>query len=347
MALPASLLREGLLMRDALLADFSQLENIDVVTTCDARLAEKNRSSPAHVSHTINIDASSDAMPVWRELLQSCDAALIVAPETGGVLATLMQMVEDAGVKNLACSPLATAVASNKYDTCQQLARAGILAIPTYTVSEFLQLTELAFQHGYVIKPIDGAGCEDTMYFPELAAAQTWLSAGCNNAEYEVGYFEARYLEAGYIVQPYQPGKPASISMLCRHGQGWLLSCNEQMIVLNGEQSASPAHIQYQGSVVNGLTQHRDAFAELAGSIAAAMPGLNGYVGVDVVVSGNAVHVVEINPRITTSYIALRESIGVNPARLLLDLAYTETLNKDFALPVNMTTKPVAVNLYA
>ena len=52
-----------------------------------------------------------------------------------------------------------------------------------------------------------------------------------------------------------------------------------------------------------------------------AIPGLWGYVGVDLVIGDNGPVVLEVNPRLTTSYIGLSRSIGHNVAELLLRLA--------------------------
>jgi predicted ATP-grasp superfamily ATP-dependent carboligase len=45
-----------------------------------------------------------------------------------------------------------------------------------------------------------------------------------------------------------------------------------------------------------------------------------GYVGVDLVLTGDGPVVLEINPRLTTSYCALRPALGLNTAALVLDL---------------------------
>lgn len=350
--LPASLLREGALMRDALVqdfSDFSMLESVSIVTTYDARLdAPKLGGS---IMQAVSVEQASDALSTWQQLLMTCDAALVVAPETDSILAHLMQMIEVAGVKNLGCMRSAVEIASSKYDTDQQLKSADILTLATYTVNAFLQAD---FSHnqlgrdGWIVKPSDGAGCEDTFYFDDEASLREWLSVN------SLAIQQRPYLKQ-YIVQPYQTGTPASISMLCKNGAAWLLSCNQQTIVIVNDDvpqaSAKPAHIQYQGCLVNGLSLHANAFAKLASDIAASMPDLNGYVGVDVIVSHDDIYVVEINPRITTSYIGLRESLGINPAKLMLDLAYSksspESLSPTFKLPINMTTTTVEINLNA
>ena len=338
-SMSGSLLREGLLMRDALLSDFNMLKDMEIVTTYDARLDSSHFAAFNHSSDkTICIDDTFDAMPVWQELIKTCDAALIVAPETNGVLAGLMHMVESAGIKNLGCSRSAVEIASNKYETYQLLKCANILSIVTYTVHDFLQADEgqsLAFSHGVIVKPIDGAGCAHTLYFDNVSALRAWL---------QVESHDQFLRQDEFIIQPYQTGTPASISMLCKNGAAWLLSCNQQSIeIRNHLVKGNPASIHYKGSQVNALTRQQNAFAALANKIAAAMPDLNGYVGVDVIVNNNDVYVVEINPRITTSYIGLRESLNVNPAKLLLDLA--DAIPSNFKLPSNMTTKTVAISV--
>lgn len=324
--LPASLLREGTLMRDALLRDFSQVDEVEITTTCDTRVNLSEFSQQAIV-----LDHKSNPIPVWQSLLQSCDAALIVAPETAGVLTELTQLVEASPAKNLGCDSQTVELTSSKHASYQALKNANILTIPTYIASEVMESNFSLngyFPHGYIVKPNDGAGCEDTLHFADIETLQVWLDLNPEK-------------QASYIVQPYQAGTPASISMLCKDGKAWVLGCNQQKIAMTTVNSTQKT-IQYNGSVVNGLSLlHRATFEKLADSIAHALPGMNGYIGVDVIVDGEAIHVVEINPRITTSYIGLRESLGCNPAQLIWDLAD----NPSFKLPANLKTEAVDISL--
>ncbi|MEO6118153.1 MAG: ATP-grasp domain-containing protein, partial [Methylotenera sp.] len=180
---------------------------------------------------------------------------------------------------------------------------------------------------GYIVKPNDGAGCNDTFYFSDFAVLLDWLTLNQEK-------------QAGYIIQPYQTGIPASISVLCKAGKAWLLSCNQQKIAIKTIER-NQAAIQYQGSVVNGLSTYQAAFETLANRIAKALPGLNGYIGIDVIVNSEAIYVVEINPRITTSYIGLRESLNCNPAQLIMDLID----NPSFKLPENLANKSVEISV--
>jgi predicted ATP-grasp superfamily ATP-dependent carboligase len=311
-------------MRDALIADLSALDNIEIFTTIDARLDASHLTTAT----TLAIDARANPFEIWQELIKICDAALIVAPESDGILSKLTHMVEVSGVVNLGCAQSSVDIASNKYDTFHAMKSVGIKTIPTMLADEFLTLgfnETLSRQSDYVLKPIDGAGCEQTMLFKSQDSVREWLSQ--NNSQNQ-----------RYIIQPFQGGTPASMSMLCRDGQAWLLSCNQQNMVMTESQ-----HLKLEGVIVNGLSAQHDDFDRLSDRIALAMPTLNGYVGVDVIVDENEFIVVEINPRITTSYIALSESLGCNPMRMMLDLA--DAKNEVFSLPNNMSHKSVDLRL--
>lgn len=320
--LPASLLREGMLMRDALLRDFSQLNEVEIITTYDTRV-----SFPALAMEAIEINEKSNPMQVWQELLQSCDAALVIAPETDGVLTELTRMIKASPAKNLGSYEYAVNIASDKYAMFQLLEAADIQTVPTCMANAWCEFNNTTITiHGYIVKPNDGAGCEDTLYCRDWVTLQAWLDLHPHKL-------------TAYIVQPYQRGTPTSISILCKDGVAWLLSCNVQKIVIDNRES-NQAAIQYQGSIVNGLNEYRVAFSKLANIIAQTLPELNGYVGVDIILDGEAIYVVEINPRITTSYIGLQESLNYNPAQLILDLVCKST----FELPKNMATKMVEIS---
>ena len=105
--------------------------------------------------------------------------------------------------------------------------------------------------------------------------------------------------------------------MLCRNGEAQLLSCNLQNIDIQDDR------FHLGGCVVNGLDDARGQYARLAGKIAAALPDLWGYVGVDFIETTDGPQVLEINPRLTTSYAVLHAALGVNPAAMVLDLLDT------------------------
>jgi predicted ATP-grasp superfamily ATP-dependent carboligase len=229
------------------------------------------------------------------------DLVWLIAPESSGMLARMSALVPPG--KLLGCPPQAITIAASKYATAQLLAQHNIPVVPTWKPAQ--APTNLS---RYVAKPDDGVGCEDTRCFDDFAQMQAWLQQGRN---------------ASHVVQPWLAGDAGSLSMLCREGKAWLLSCNRQLVEQHNDGFV------YRGSIVNGIeniARHWDACAALAQNIAAAMPALSGYVGVDVMVNGNDITVLEINPRLTTSYAGLSQASGLNVAGLVLDLFYNRPM---------------------
>lgn len=286
--LPPSLAREGGVMLEALLADLLQLPGVEVLTTRDPRLPPL--ALPVEVAIP---QGAEDVWPLWQRCIAEADAVWPIAPESGGLLERLSAMAQSTML--LGCAPAAVRTAASKRATALHLAAHGIPVAPTLLPTEFKP------QPGrFVAKPDDGVGCEDTRVFDDAAEMQNWL--------------ESR--KATHVIQPWLEGEAASLSMLCRDGHAVLLSCNRQLIEL------VDGSLHYRGSVLNGMQTHWQAFDAVARQVAHALPGLAGYVGVDVMVNGGDVTVLEINPRLTTSYAGLHRAIGRNPPGLVLDLLY-------------------------
>lgn len=302
-------------MRDAVLRDLAKLADVQTICTHDLRLP-----SPEHASKAIPV--TTDPWSTWKSCVGEADAVWPIAPESGDALLKLTQMALAQEKLLLGCGIEGVALASSKLATCQALQAAGIDTVPTWPAVDF---PSNKFEQ-CVVKPDDGVGGEGTRIFRNGPEFQTWLAT--TNAE-------------GFVAQPYMRGIPASISMLCHEGKAWLLSCNLQKI------SVQFGQFVYQGSLVNGAANYWAEFERLAKEVAHAIPALSGYIGVDVVMHGEGISVLEINPRLTTSYAGLHRAIGHNPAGLLLDLLYNSRFSSaGFQMPSNMQRNEVDVVLH-
>jgi predicted ATP-grasp superfamily ATP-dependent carboligase len=80
------------------------------------------------------------------------------------------------------------------------------------------------------------------------------------------------------------------------------------------------------GCAINLPDPDRADAERLAAAVATAMPGLWGYAGIDFLQTGTGPVVLEVNPRLTTSYVGLRAALGINVAARVLDLWMTGEL---------------------
>jgi predicted ATP-grasp superfamily ATP-dependent carboligase len=121
-------------------------------------------------------------------------------------------------------------------------------------------------------------------------------------------------------VQPFIPGRPASVAFLIGPRQTVALAPAWQHLSDDGR-------FHYRGG---SAPMHDDALAERAVHIARraveAVPGLGGYVGVDLLLGDAADAVIEINPRLTTSYVGLRALAADNLMGLLLRVVRGESV---------------------
>jgi len=278
-------------MLEGLLTDLLATHEANIITTRDARLP------PLELPVSV-MEVSNEPWSLWQRCIKNADLVWPIAPETDGMLERMTSLVPPA--KLIGSTPHAVRVAASKYATAQMLAALHVPVVNTWKPEQ--APTDLP---RYVAKPDIGAGCADTRCFDSFLQMQEWLQ-------------EDR--TASHIIQPFQPGTAASISMLCQNGKAWLLSCNRQVVELHQDQFV------YGGSVINGMAQHWNTFNDIAQRIASALPGLSGYVGVDVIVNKHEVTVLEINPRLTTSYAGLAEATGLNVAKLVLDLFYNRPM---------------------
>lgn len=282
-------------MRDALLRDLSELP-YSISTTVDARL-----KAPENCAECVVVQADDDVWQIWRAQISAADAVFIIAPETDGTLHYLTQMAEIAKSDALepalvlGCGLTSIAITSDKLATSLALEVADIATIPTYTLENWPKSHWI-----WLAKPNDGAGCSDTACFNNADDLQDWI--------------EQNDKQLTHVIQAYQPGDAASISCVMKKGKAHVLSCNTQEIEINNHM------VSYKGGIVNGMREHWQAFELVANQVAKALPDLAGYVGIDVIVDNDEVIVVEINPRLTTSYIALREATGKNPAELIINI---------------------------
>lgn len=309
--LPASLAAEGNMMLQALIEDLKCLANIELLVPLDQRCPIPNGLSE---SETLTITANQDVIRLLPTLLADCDAIWPIAPETDGLLAEIANITQTAQKILLLSKPEAVAICTDKLATFQALSAKHIAVADTVLLCD----ADSAYAGWRVIKPRDGVGCQGGFIVKNPAEFQRVLTNQTDNNQ--------------LIVQPYYTGTAVSLSCLLRDGQGWLLCHNQQEIEeVNG-------YFNLTACLVNQTSSYMAYYRDLVQQIATAIPGLWGYIGIDLIeTTQQNPLVLEINPRLTTSYAGIREATGINIAEQVL-----ASLNAE---PVIKPTKDIQVRV--
>jgi predicted ATP-grasp superfamily ATP-dependent carboligase len=310
---PPGLAEEALAILRALLADLRAWGRFPVVTTRDRRLQQTTLAA----DRVVDIDAGVYPTALL-ELARECGAAFVVAPEGGGALEHLSALMVDAGVCLLGSLPSAVAVAADKWECYRRFAQAGLLTPETVCVTP-AAATAAATRLGYpvVVKPLTGAGCDGVCLATNDALLATALRQPALRGA------------AAILVQRYVEGTAASVSLLVAGGRSTALS-------LNGQRVTAGIPFAYDGGVASLPHPRRVEACEMAQRAVALVPGLQGYVGVDMVLGEEGCWLIEVNARPTTSYVGLRRVIGFNMAEAIWQAC------RDGSLPAAVAVPPAA-----
>jgi hypothetical protein len=310
---PPGLAAEAAAILRALLADLRAWGRFPVVTTCDRRFDAR-----ALVADRV-VELDPEVYPTGLlELARECGQALVVAPEGGGALERVSALMTGAGVHLLGSTPAAVAVAADKWECYRRFVRAGLPTPDTVCVAP-AAASAAATTMGYpvVVKPIDGAGCD--------GVALGTSAGSLRDALRQPALSSARSV----LVQRFVRGMAASVSLLVAGGRSCVLSLNSQQVRVG-------IPFAYDGGVASVSHPRREEACELARRAAALVPGLQGYVGVDLVLDEETCWLIEINPRPTTSYVGLRRVSDINMAAAIWHAC------RDGSLPVAVAVPPPA-----
>ncbi len=297
------LLPLGLSMRDAMVADLMRVRDCSVsAATCVPVNTLPARAAPLRPL------AGESAFAFVARQSALHDLVWLVAPETDGLLARFQRTVGDA--RWMGCSAEAIELASGKRATLAHLAAHGVT-------------TPLAFERApgierWVVKPDDGAGGVATRVHDRHAAALEDQSQRASAG-------------AAVTLEPWVEGEALSLSLLCTPQKAEMLSINRQRIAID-----ALGRLCFEGVTVDALGRddsRAGPLATLAAQVARAIPGLQGFAGIDLVWHPQRGPVViEVNPRVTCAYVGLSAALGRNlAAELVASRLQGSTQDRDLA----------------
>ena len=305
--IPQTLRLEGAAMLQAIVADLSHFAQpvVPLDPRFDLNLDNAKVVEAAH---------SDDALFAnWASAASDCDHAIIVAPESDGVLAKAVSILRASGVDVVSPTADFLRVASDKLLTARSLFSGAIKHPPYLALGDDHHQSRMLGFDRYILKPRDGCGTQAIRTFGSLEEAEQELSEDC-------------------LIQPWLPGQPISISLIADGNRQTYLPAVSQLI---GEESCS-----YGGGCgpLNDDGQRRAT--ALASRAVTAIPGTaRGFVGLDLLLGDDPSDdcVIEVNPRLTTSYVGLRKMVNGNLAARLLNAESGPVSCSQSALSVQWT----------
>ncbi|MBM83367.1 MAG: hypothetical protein CMJ78_22635 [Planctomycetaceae bacterium] len=291
-----SLASEGKAMLLAILEDFARIPDCQIVTTLDPRLEGLSEQGSDWASRVIvhPCESQQSEQQMFQRLAREADATFVIAPEFDDCLASRRRLVDEANGRFLGSSLSAIQLCADKLALAHKLEEIQVATIPTLALDDHRvpwESTEV------VVKPRCGAGSQATF---QLQATDP-LSAEIKSSGWQ------------FIRQPYIAGTPLSVAVMSDGDKHTIFPVADQQI-------STDRRFHYLGSDLPSTSKINDStIRAIVESIAAEIPGLDGFWGIDLLLTQDKqLLVVEINPRLTSSYLVYRQSARFNVAELIL-----------------------------
>ena len=304
----SSLTLEGQCMLEGLLKDLNDYD-VDYLIMDNSSIDSKslingNDCNPIKIMNDLTL---------WLdENIINYDACLALAPEEDFHSYYLTKIIEDNNVKVIGSNSDAVLTCSDKFETYTALKD----EVP-FIRSEKIFFSELKDYKTYfnninsvaVVKPADGVSCNGVKIIRSYSDFIK-ASAGMKRLT-KLPYF---------LLQDYIDGISISVSLLTDGITSIPLSCNLQNL------SSVNGNLIYDGGIVPFEHELSVKAESIAKKAVDSLDGLKGYVGVDLLLDdkNGEIYIIELNPRLTTPYIALRRLLNFNLGDAIIKSAYGE-----------------------
>jgi len=309
--IPTSLFCEGYGMLRSIIEDFKLLD-FEISILLDYRGLSYKKFLQADIIKKVN--ANEDYLVKFEREVKNCEFCFIIAPEFSEILYKLTKIVKNNNKEILSEDLDGITLGTYKLDTYEFFKTAKVNTPLTFLISrkkqnfneasiiqKFKQLTGPV-----IIKPEDGVGAENIFYF--------------ENEKQIIKSFkdlkEKLDINRKYILQEFIEGRDLSVSLIGTSSNPIILSVNTQNINIKNKYGES----EYLGG-----TTPAENYEEITKNLAKILENIDlskfsSYYGIDFIrKEDKSIYFIEINPRLTTSYIGIRNVIDKNLAELIWD----------------------------
>jgi len=316
--IPSSLFCEGFGMLRSIIADFKAMDFI-ISTILDYRIYFLSNLLEADIIH--KVDVKDNYINIFKNQVRNCKYIFIIAPESSNILYELTEIAKNYKKIILSVDLEGIKLSTSKIMTYSFFKKNKINTPKTYLIPlrnkkfdlEFIIQKFKELKRPIIIKPEDGVGAESIYYFGSENQIREFFHSLDNSFKYN----------RTYILQEFIDGRDLSISLI-----GSSSNLNSQIatpIFLSiNSQDVEITNLKIKSEYFGGYTPVEDQ-KEILNYLSKILNKINlskfsGYYGIDFIQKKNkTVHFLEINPRLTTSYIGLRNVININPVELIIN----------------------------
>ncbi|WP_291173176.1 ATP-grasp domain-containing protein [Gimesia sp.] len=303
----AGIFREGTAMLEAVISDLLALPHMRVITSLQQNVELKlpllEQAIRAERLQIFRVDTPEQEREIFKTACLASDCVLIIAPEFEELLSRRTQQALDYGAVVSGPDLTTIQLTADKWRLFEMMQEHSLPTIPTRLLSAELLRSAITFP--CLIKHRFGAG-------------GLGLEAFENEKQLRNRWNLLSSAEGQYLFQPFLQGKPLSTVALIRPGERDYFPVGEQQI------SWDQGFAYQGGSIPADIDQSMlPSIYNLLDRVCDLLPGLAGYVGFDILLPDDSPHeplLVEINPRLTTSYTGYRRLTQDNLAERMMNL---------------------------
>ncbi|MFX1551055.1 MAG: ATP-grasp domain-containing protein [Promethearchaeota archaeon] len=307
--MPTSLFCEGFGMLRSIIADFKALD-FEIHVTLDYRIWYLSKYLQADIIR--KVEKNNNYQSIFKELVKNNKYVFVIAPETSEILYELTKIAKNYDKIILSTNLKGIKYGTSKIITYNCFKKNGILTPNTYKIPFKGNSLDLGFiinkfrklKRPIVIKPEDGVGADSIYYFEKESQIENFFMSNDGIEE-----------KRKYIIQEFINGRDLSLSLIGSpyfYINPLLLSINFQNINIENNE------FDYLGGYTP-LENFQEYFYQIPKIIKKIRNlKIEGYFGIDFIEHSNLLfNFIEINPRLTTSYIGLRNVLNINCAELI------------------------------
>ena len=283
----SELLDEGWDMLAAVVDDLHACSQLTIHTILDCRLADRNFDPTFERVDQFTVSSPDELDTAFRDQVAETDATIVIAPEIGNELSRWSRRVVELGGWLVGSSLGLIDLASDKLATTEWLGRGGI-PVPHVVAWQRDEPWPAMPSFPFFAKPRWGAGCYGVRRIESDAELAAWLR---ENGQITAWVFESAC-----------DGLAASVAVVAAAG-------NVHLLTPQSQEFADTYHHYVGGEDLTNESLVRRS-NDLARQAVKVLPPFNGFIGIDIILGGDDGgkddYIIEVNPRLTTSFVRLR-----------------------------------------